>query len=729
KLEQEEISKTDDSFKYSDKSTLKAKVERIVVGKEFVDNVDENVSEYVGILLDRTLFYSESGGQINDLGNFSKEDFIFQVENVQIYGGYVLHVGVIKQGSIKINEEIELTLDVSRRKNLRLNHTATHILNYVLRETVGDGIEQKGSLVASDKLRFDFNLMNHLNENQLNEIQNNIQDLINKENKVYSKEIPLNLAMSISGLRAVFGEVYPDPVRVVAVGVDLDEIIKNPQDEKWKSFPIELCGGTHVSNSKEIQLFYLTEYSSIAKGIKRIVAVTGKRALELKSISDDFSIELNKLNIENISEKDLKNLSSKIDNLSLPLLNKLIFKSRIDELTKIYLNQEKNRKSILLKDLTNFANSILESDKPFYILNLSKSKNDKKILNSILDIFKQKNKPVILYSEFESKVVYFSFIPSYFNIPANDWLSNSFNRVLLNSKSGGKDTAAQGIFTLLCQKLDEFFTFVDNIDSNTTSNNNSFSFSKRTNEQSNIEALVAVLENIFTHGNKGLESNHQHNNWTVTKLFNRRRVDPISCITYISERKRDSKLLNSLDYVKQLNHKSPIEKLRAWICNCLSKGLLSHVYNVILDSNLADYYEPLSFLTSQWAPLCTVLLKPLSSINIGFQLTDLDNILQRNVNLLAPEVELQDINPEIVLLQKKILYLEDLNKSLQIKADEADERYRSMEKENMQLRAECHVLKLRVDSHEMTNSALLEQISKLESEYESRIESMSMATQ
>ncbi|EPZ31413.1 hypothetical protein O9G_003135 [Rozella allomycis CSF55] len=312
-------------------------------------------------------------------------------------------------------------------------------------------------------------------------------------------------------------------------------------------------------------------------------------------------------------------------------------------------------------------------------------------------------------------------------------------------------------------ELDEFFTFVDNIDSNTTSNNNSFSFSKSisslfpskpletptnidtsdipfrlyislkqsiqtllnsqgTNEQSNIEALVAVLENIFTHGNKGLESNHQHNNWTVTKLFNRRRVDPISCITYISERKRDSKLLNSLDY-------SPIEKLRAWICNCLSKGLLSHVYNVILDSNLADYYEPLSFLTSQWAPLCTVLLKPLSSINIGFQLTDLDNILQKNVNLLAPEVELQDINPEIVLLQKKILYLEDLNKSLQIKADEADERYRSMEKENMQLRAECHVLKLRVDSHEMTNSALLEQISKLESEYESRIESMSMATQ
>ena len=131
-----------------------------------------------------------------------------------------------------------------RRWPIRNNHTGTHILNFVLREVLGDHIDQKGSLVAPNRLRFDFSHNKSIQLADLVKIEGISNDWIRKAAPVYSKEMPLQDAYKIPGLRAVFGEAYPDPVRVVSIGYPLEDIEKNIEDSKWRSTSIEFCGGT-----------------------------------------------------------------------------------------------------------------------------------------------------------------------------------------------------------------------------------------------------------------------------------------------------------------------------------------------------------------------------------------------------------------------------------------------------------------------------------------------------
>lgn len=136
------------------------------------------------------------------------------------------------------------SLAQERRWPLRNNHTATHILNFCLREVLGDHIDQKGSLVAPTKLRFDFSHKAAISPADLEKIETMSNEWVKKAVKVYSKELPLKVAQNIPGLRAVFGEAYPDPVRVVTLEFSLDEITSDIENPKWKSTSVEFCGGT-----------------------------------------------------------------------------------------------------------------------------------------------------------------------------------------------------------------------------------------------------------------------------------------------------------------------------------------------------------------------------------------------------------------------------------------------------------------------------------------------------
>lgn len=161
------------------------------------------------MVLDRTNFYAESGGQTFDTGLITidgKADF--SVEDVQVFGGYVLHIGYLKYGEISAGDKVVCSFDELRRWPLRNNHTSTHILNFALFETVGSGVDQKGSLVAPDKLRFDFSCKSALSINQIKKVEQIVNEMIRKNMKVYYQDVPLALAKSISGVRAVFGEVF-----------------------------------------------------------------------------------------------------------------------------------------------------------------------------------------------------------------------------------------------------------------------------------------------------------------------------------------------------------------------------------------------------------------------------------------------------------------------------------------------------------------------------------------
>ena len=234
---------TDDSFKYYPED-IKAEVKAIFSNGKFV-NENGVLYEQFGLLLDKTNFYAEQGGQIYDTGSITLDDkFDFLVENVQVFAGHVLHIGHLKFGTVAVGDQPTLSFDEIRRALVRNNHTATHILNFALRKTVGEIVDQKGSLVVPNKLRFDYSCKSACTVDQISSVEAIVSEIIKKNANIYYKDVPLSQAKLINGLRAVFGEVYPDPVRVVSVGVDVEEMLKDPSNEKWKGVSVEFCGGT-----------------------------------------------------------------------------------------------------------------------------------------------------------------------------------------------------------------------------------------------------------------------------------------------------------------------------------------------------------------------------------------------------------------------------------------------------------------------------------------------------
>ena len=172
------------------------------------------------------------------------DDFEFTVKNVQLRGGYALHVGTLV-GQLKVGDELELNIDGQRRIDIMPNHTGTHVLNYALRAVLGEA-DQRGSLVAAERLRFDFTAGGALKTNQIEQVENICNEVINKGGAVDCKNASLAQAKAIEGLRAVFGETYPDPVRVVSIGIPVDDLLANPTSPQGMSTSIEFCGGTHL---------------------------------------------------------------------------------------------------------------------------------------------------------------------------------------------------------------------------------------------------------------------------------------------------------------------------------------------------------------------------------------------------------------------------------------------------------------------------------------------------
>jgi alanyl-tRNA synthetase len=265
-------------------------------GQEFHDSA--HMSQRVGVILRRTNHYAEAGGQVGDEGTIEKDvsapgtaigqgdggteptgSCRFEVENTEASGGYVLHIGRVTEGELGVGDRVTVAIDRRRRETTRANHTATHLLNFALREVVGPEENQKGSLVAPDRLRFDFSCSHAMSDEQIERTERMVNEDIEKKFPVYADIVPLQQAMSINGARAVFGEKYPDPVRVVSVGIPLDQVLADPADDRWRAYSIELCGGTHLGHTSEATRFVIVQEQALAAGVRRITALTGPAAL------------------------------------------------------------------------------------------------------------------------------------------------------------------------------------------------------------------------------------------------------------------------------------------------------------------------------------------------------------------------------------------------------------------------------------------------------------------
>lgn len=215
------------------------------------------------VVLDKTAFYAESGGQVGDTGVISSENATFTVSDTAKNAEKVfLHSGKVENGVISVGDTVSANIDVDRRKAIKRNHTAAHLLQAALRKVLGNHVEQAGQLVNESEVRFDFTHFNALSADEIQQVENLVNEFILDANTVESMEMPIEEAKKM-GAMMLFGEKYGDVVRVVKAG----------------DFSTEFCGGTHVSNSGEIGLFKIVSESSVAAGVRRITAVTGKNLL------------------------------------------------------------------------------------------------------------------------------------------------------------------------------------------------------------------------------------------------------------------------------------------------------------------------------------------------------------------------------------------------------------------------------------------------------------------
>ena len=284
---------TDDSAKYS------AEIDCVEV-KAIFDLTDRDHPKLIGhgeslhagmfgaMIIDRTCFYGEQGGQVGDSGSiFTSQDEteatdIFDVETTVRLGDVVVHVGCVYRGGFAPREAVWLKVN-PRRGAIMKNHTVTHVMNWALRDVLGDHVQQKGSLVDPDKTRFDFSHTAQVSEEQLAQIEELVNSQIEEDLGVFTAEVDQKKAREINTLRAVFGEKYPDVVRVVSIGVPVDQLLADPKNDEWMRYSVEFCGGTHVQRTGEIGRFRIVEESAVAKGVRRVIGVTGERAAKAEA--------------------------------------------------------------------------------------------------------------------------------------------------------------------------------------------------------------------------------------------------------------------------------------------------------------------------------------------------------------------------------------------------------------------------------------------------------------
>jgi alanyl-tRNA synthetase len=241
-----------------------AKVIGIIASDQLCDMIDEVDHEHpIVLVLDKTPFYGEMGGQVGDIGEIFSPKFHFEVIDSVVDGGFTLHRGHLREGRIELGDMATARVDADRRQGIRRAHSATHLLHHALQKHLGKHALQQGSKVDDDWLRFDFSNPAAVTEEEMIRIENEVNAKILAGNPVGCASLPLADARK-AGAMMLFGEKYPDVVRMVSMG----------------DFSKELCGGTHLTNTALVGIFKITGEESVAAGTRRITALTGKGAME-----------------------------------------------------------------------------------------------------------------------------------------------------------------------------------------------------------------------------------------------------------------------------------------------------------------------------------------------------------------------------------------------------------------------------------------------------------------
>lgn len=452
-----QVKPTDDSAKF-DGREITAVVKAIWNTKNFDEHADTTTAgmHRVGIVLDKTNFYSEMGGQVADVGELrsAKSGAVFQVEDTKSFGGYVLHIGRMKKGKLTCSDDVICTLNNARRNKIESNHTTTHLLNFALREVLGDSVDQRGSLVNDEKLRFDFVHNQPVSAEEIAKIEGIVNHQIEQDLTVYAELAPLDQAKDIAGLRAVFDETYPDPVRVVSIGIEVPQLIGNPSNDAWKAASTEFCGGTHLNTTGAATKFALTVEEGIAKGIRRITGLTGSAAVEANTAADELAARVVGLDALDVTElKDAyQAVGNDVDAMELPAARKASLRDQLGGVAKKLKEASKALAAQRSKAAQELAQSIaLEaqgSSEDIVVATLDLGSDRSALEAAVSTISKAvPNKAVMVLSPDEDagKVSVMATVSELMigkGLKAGDWIRETTS--IMGGKGGGRPNSAQG---------------------------------------------------------------------------------------------------------------------------------------------------------------------------------------------------------------------------------------------------------------------------------------------
>jgi len=285
---------------------IKGLIVRVEDGEDQLHESLEAGEQKLILVTDATAFYGESGGQVGDSGTIENEHGSFIVEDTQKDGDLFLHYGYLQSGVLTTGQTVHTKIDIQRRDGIRRAHSATHILHHALQNTLGSHAQQQGSKVDEDWLRFDFTNMEPVSDEQLLSIEQQVQQLVSSEQDIQWQTLPLADARA-QGAMMLFGEKYPDPVRMVSIG----------------EFSKELCGGTHLTSTSEVGDFQIASEEGVAAGTRRITALTGTKAAtyiaDVVSLYDEVAAKLTTTNGQLISA--VEHLTGQIRDLKKHLSN------------------------------------------------------------------------------------------------------------------------------------------------------------------------------------------------------------------------------------------------------------------------------------------------------------------------------------------------------------------------------------------------------------------------
>ena len=451
----DDVPKTDDTAKHS-KGAIWSTIKSLYRDKTFMYSTSELPQGLpFGVLLDKTNLFAESGGQECDTGRLVIQGVAeMAINSVYSYGGYVLHGGYLKGGVLSIGDKVLMEYDELRRQPIRVNHTGTHILNHSLREVLGKEVEQKGSLVSPEKLRFDFSHNAAITDEELQRIENisarNIQD----DMEVFTSNVKLPTARQINGIRSIPGETYPDPVRVVSIGIPIDKLLLDVASKDWWKYSVEFCGGTHVARTNELKDLIVVEETGIAKGIRRIVAVTGQATVAVRHQARDFEERLDHLEQMSFSTDKgtmLKTTQTELAGLTISTMTKRALTRRCEKVAMDMLKEQKELQKANLAAAMNFINTHFEhnnSSKSFVArlpVNSSSAKTVSECVKHVSSKHKDKSVYVIGVDSFTSKVAHGCSVSQEHEskgLVACEWAAQVVESV--GGKAGGKGATCLG---------------------------------------------------------------------------------------------------------------------------------------------------------------------------------------------------------------------------------------------------------------------------------------------